>query len=126
MKLALHNHYWEYAEFGGRPAYHYFQNWVPEVEFEIDTYWAANFGARDPAKEVARVSERTPLIHTKDGPLKQNEPMVALGTGRMDIAGVIQAADGDVLEWCIVELDACATDMSSAIRKSHDYLAALS
>ena len=38
----------------GRPGYHYLQDAVPEVEFEIDTYWAANFGNNDPAAELSR------------------------------------------------------------------------
>ena len=35
---------------------------------------------------------------------------------------VISAADPDTVEWLVVELDACATDMMTAIRESYDYL----
>ena len=28
----------------------------------------------------------------------------------------------DRVEWLVVELDACATDMMTAVEKSHDYL----
>ena len=122
ISLALHNHWWEFALLDGRPAYHWFQDWVPGVEFELDTYWAANFGTCDPAAELARVRARTPLLHLKDGPLAKGEPMVALGQGRQDLPAILAAADPDVLEWGIVELDACATDMLTAVRDSYDYL----
>ena len=122
IELFLHNHWWEFLIVEGRPAYHHFQEMVPDVLFEIDTYWAANFGACNPAEEVARVRARTPLLHIKDGPLVKGEPNVAVGAGRMDIPGVIKAADSDVLEWLIVELDACGTDMMSAVQESYRYL----
>lgn len=122
VSLALHNHWWEFNVLDGQPAYHLFQKLVPDVEFELDTYWAANFGACDPAKELSRIRSRTPLLHLKDGPLIKGEPMVALGQGRQDLKRILAAADPDVLEWGIVELDACATDMLTAVTESHTWL----
>lgn len=122
ITLALHNHWWEYELVDGRPAYHYLQELVPSIEFEIDVYWAANFGSRDPAQEVERVRDRTPLLHVKDGPLVRDAAMVAVGTGRLNIPDIVGAADGDVLQWLIVELDYCDTDMLEAIRQSFGYL----
>ena len=88
----------------------------------MDTYWAANFGAVDAAAEVAHVRDRAPLLHIKDGPLERNEAHVAVGDGKMDIAATIAAADPNVLEWIVVELDACDTDMMTAVAKSYDFL----
>lgn len=122
--LFLHNHWWEFNRLGDRPAYHTLAELCPRVQFEIDTYWAANFGACDPAAEVARVRNRTPLLHIKDGPLEPKKAHVAVGSGKMDIPGVIHAADPKVLEWLIVELDACDTDMMEAIATSYAYLTA--
>jgi sugar phosphate isomerase/epimerase len=122
IELFLHNHWWEFAEIDGRIAYHTFADLCPRVSFEIDTYWAANFGACNPAVEVARLRSRVPLLHIKDGPLQPKKAHVAVGSGRMDIAAVIGAADPKVLEWLIVELDACDTDMMQAIEQSYRYL----
>ena len=122
LDLFLHNHYWEFETVDGRPAYHTFQELVPDVQFEIDTYWAANFGACDPAEEVSRMKQRTPLLHIKDGPLQKGQANVVLGEGAMDIPGVIAAADPDMLEWLIVEFDACESDMMTAVRDSYRYL----
>jgi len=122
LTLALHNHWWEFREIEGRLAYDVLMELSPGLQCEIDTYWAANFGAVDPAEQVAKYKARTPLLHVKDGPLVQGEPHVALGAGKMDIPAVIQAADPEVLEWLVVELDECATDMAQAVAESYAYL----
>jgi sugar phosphate isomerase/epimerase len=120
--LALHNHWWEFQTIEGQPAYHHLQALVPDLRFELDTYWAANFGAVDPVAELSRIRDKTPLLHIKDGPLEPKQPMVAVGSGRMDVGRVIAAAAEDVLEWLIVELDACATDMMTAVHESFEFL----
>lgn len=122
LDLAIHNHWWEFAEIAGRPALHHLEEMVPDLQFELDTYWAANFGACDPASELRRINRRAPLLHIKDGPLEPKQPHVAVGSGKMNIPALVAAADEDVLEWLIVELDACATDMLTAVRASFDYL----
>jgi sugar phosphate isomerase/epimerase len=121
-RLFLHNHYWEFVDIDGRPGYHYLQDAVPDVEFEIDTYWAANFGNNDPAVEISRVAKRMPLIHVKDGPLEQGKSHVAVGDGKMNIPALFDAVDPDVFEWAVVELDQCDTDMLTAVAKSYKYL----
>ena len=120
--LFLHNHWWEFAIVEGELGFRRLARLCPGVQFEVDTYWAANFGAVDVGAEVARVRERVPLLHVKDGPLERDAAHVAVGDGRMDIAGVIAAADPAVLEWVIVELDACDTDMMTAVERSYRYL----
>ena len=122
ITLCLHNHWWEYNKIDGQIGYHYLQNQVSEVEFEIDTYWAANFGQCDPAEEIRRVNSRTPLIHVKDGPLTKDHANVAVGDGTMDIPALFDAADQDVLEWAVVELDKCDGDMFAAVAQSYNFL----
>ncbi len=122
ITLTLHNHWWEYELIDGAPAYHQLQDALPQVTFEIDTYWAANFGACNPAAEVDRVALRTPLLHIKDGPLARGEPNVPLGSGKIDIPSILKIADRRTLEWLVVEFDSCATDMLTAVKKSYQYL----
>ena len=122
IELALHNHWWEFELIDGEPGYHHFQRLAPDVLFELDTYWAANFGKCDPAAEVARVRSRTPLLHIKDGPLIKDAANVVLGTGVINIPEVIAAAEPDTLEWLVVEFDKCDTDMMAAVRQSYEYL----
>ena len=122
LELAIHNHWWEFKLMDGRPAMHHLTEMVPDLRYELDTYWAANFGACDPAAELSRIADKAPLLHIKDGPLEKKEPMVAVGQGKVDVQSVINAADPNTVEWLVVELDACATDMMTAVRESYEYL----
>ncbi|MDL5055362.1 sugar phosphate isomerase/epimerase [Oscillatoria laete-virens NRMC-F 0139] len=122
LKLFIHNHQWEFCEVDGALAYDHFISLVPDLLFEIDAYWASNFGKNDPAKQILKFRSRMPLLHIKDGFLLENQSNVPLGSGKMDIPRVIAAADPDVLEWIIVEFDHCDTDMFSAVEKSYHYL----
>ena len=122
ITLFLHNHWWEFEKISGRIAYDIFAELCPSAKFEIDTYWAANFGANDPAEQVACFKERALYLHIKDGPLVKDEPHVAVGQGKMDMAAVIAAADPAILRWLVVELANCGTDMVTAVEESYNYL----
>lgn len=124
IDLFLHNHWWEFERVAGKLGFQHIAERCPDVLFEVDTYWAANFGAVDVAAQVKSVRQRAPLLHIKDGPLVAGAAHVAVGDGEMDIASVLAAASPDVLEWVIVELDACDTDMMTAVERSYRYLTA--
>jgi len=122
LTLFLHNHWWEFEKIGDRLKYDVFAELAPRVCFELDTYWAANFGAVDPAAVLKRHARRTPLLHIKDGPLVKDKPMVAVGRGKMSFRPILSAADPAVLRWLVVELDSCATDTLQALKESYDWL----
>ena len=123
LSLGYHNHWFEFQRVEGRPAHQHLRGCLsPEVFFEIDAYWAQTAGA-DPAAILRDLGPRVPLIHLKDGPAVQGQPMLALGQGVMDIPGLLRACAGHA-EWLIVELDECATDMFEAVRLSYQYLIA--
>jgi hypothetical protein len=50
----------------------------------------------------------------------KEDPMTALGAGRMPVAEILAAAPS--AEWHIVELDHCATDMMEAVGASMTWL----
>jgi sugar phosphate isomerase/epimerase len=123
LTLFLHNHTSEFEKIDGRIAYDIFAELCPKAAFEIDVYWACNFGANDPAEQVAKFKKRTPLLHIKDGPLTRDSALLAVGSsGKIDFPSVVKAADEKVLRWLIVELDRCDTDMFEALEKSYKYL----
>ena len=122
ITLCYHNHAHEMVLLDGRPALEILFESAKKVSPEIDTYWAANFGAVNVVELVKKFAKRTPLLHIKDGPLTRGQPMTAVGSGKMDIPAVINAADPKALKWLVVELDACATDMLTAVRESYNYL----
>ena len=122
LKLFMHNHAWEYKMLEGRLAIDHFLDICPDVLFELDLYWAANFGANDTPALVRRFADRIPLLHVKDAPLLEDEPNVALGEGEMDLPACIQEANTDRLEALVFEMDHCATDLLEAAKKSFEYL----
>lgn len=130
IRLYLHNHAWEFDRFdagdgqGPRWGHAILAERCPRVWFEIDTYWAANFGTEDPAAAVRHFAHRALFLHIKDGSLVKDQPHVAVGSGKINVPAVVAAANGRVTRALIVELDACGTDMLTAVRQSRDYLVA--
>jgi sugar phosphate isomerase/epimerase len=121
MQFGIHNHWWEYLQVGERYAYEVMLDLLdPAILFEIDTYWVQAAGL-DPADIVRQMGARAPLLHIKDGSTDRQDPMTAIGEGAMDFPRIVEAA-GDHVQWMIVELDRCATDMLEAVEKSYRYL----
>ena len=91
------------------------------VLLEVDTYWAA-VGGQDVPALLGRLGDRVRYLHVKDGPVTRDDPMTAVGAGRMPVAEILAA--GTAAEWHVVELDQCATDMMTAVGESLAWLAA--
>lgn len=121
LEFGIHNHWWEFETVGGQIPEDILLAEAPGVFAEIDVYWAA-CGGQAPAAAVARLKDRAPLLHIKDGPIEPRQPHTAVGAGKLDMPAIIQAGDPNVLEWLIVELDSCATDMMEAVEESYKYL----
>lgn len=120
LRLAIHNHWWEYQLVEGRYPYQVMLELLdPGIELEIDTYWVQTGGV-DPVAAIRESGKRATLLHIKDGPATTTEPMQALGTGAINIPALLKAAAH--AEWLIVELDRCATDMAEAVAQSVKYL----
>ena len=121
LRFGVHNHWWEFHKVDGRLAYDILMEEAPDLHSELDIYWVA-FGGADPVDIVRRYKSRIPVLHVKDGPLEPDKPHTAVGKGKVPVPAVINAADPSVLEWLIVELDSCGTDMMEAVRDSYTYL----
>ncbi len=121
MSFGFHNHWWEFRSFEGKYAYDILMAEAPNVFSELDVYWTA-FAKADPVKVVAKYKSRIPLLHLKDGTLQEGVPMTAVGSGVVPIPEIVNAADPESLEWLIVELDECASDMFEAVEQSYKYL----
>ena len=121
MAFGIHNHWWEFLKIGDQYVYQVMlKHLAPNVFFELDTYWVRTAGA-DPVAVIRELGARVPLLHIKDGPCKQGEPMTAVGAGIMDFHAIAEAGK-KTAEWMIVELDTCATDMLAAVKQSYEYL----
>jgi sugar phosphate isomerase/epimerase len=121
LEMGYHNHWWEFALVNGRYGYNWFFELCPDVFSELDVYWCCNFNTVDVPAVVKAHRNNIKLLHIKDGPLVQDQPHTAVGAGKMNIPAVVKAA-GKETQWLVVELDACATDMTQAVRESFAYL----
>jgi sugar phosphate isomerase/epimerase len=137
LRFGYHNHAFEMSPVAGRTGLEALADALdPAVLLEVDTYWAAVGGAtvspggtpppNPPGEGVAallgRLGDRVRYLHVKDGPVTKDDPMTAVGAGRMPIAEILAACPS--AEWHVVELDRCATDVLTAVRDSLAWLAA--
>lgn len=124
LRFAIHNHWWEYQPLEGKLAVdHMLEMMDKDVLLELDTYWIKTAG-QDPAERVRMMGSRSPFLHIKDGPAKQNVPQTAIGEGVMDFTA-IRKAGGANTEWWIMEADEVAGDALEAVRKSQQAMAEL-
>jgi len=102
ITLCYHPHGYEFGPYEGGTLFDYLaKNTNPEyLSFEMDIMWAFHGGA-DPAKLLYKYKNRWKLMHLKDirkgiandltgGTSQLND--VALGTGQLDIPGILKAA----------------------------------
>ncbi len=140
ITLSIHNHAWEFEKIDGRLKQDILVELCPDVQFELDTYWAANYGANDAAGMVRRFAKRCPLLHIKDGPMVPpdmainpetgklepspgaNAALLPVGSGKNDIKGIVAAMDPAVTQWIVIEQDNSDTDMFECVEKSYRYL----
>ena len=105
IRLGYHNHAFEFAPLEAGTVWQVLlAELPPEVELELDVYWAA-VGGRDPVAEIRATTGRVRLLHMKDrapGPEPHDAPA---GEGTLDFPGIVQAARAAAVEWYIVEQD---------------------
>jgi sugar phosphate isomerase/epimerase len=120
LRFGYHNHAFELAMVGGRTGLEALADALdPAVLLEVDTYWAA-VGGQDVPALLGRLGDRVRYLHVKDGPVTKDDPMTAVGGGRMPVAEILAACPS--AEWHVVELDRCATDVLTAVRDSLGWL----
>ena len=88
----------------------------------MDIYYVRNFGKVDAPPIVKKWARRIPVMHIKDGPLVQGPNQAAVGAGKMDVVSCLKAANPDVLQWAVVDLESCDGDMMAALAQSYRYL----
>ena len=105
IRLGYHNHAFEFEPLDGTTIWDVLLAEVPpEVEIELDVYWAA-VGGRDPIAEIQAAAGRVHLLHMKDrsaGPEPHDAPV---GEGTLPFTEIIEAARAAGVEWYVVEQD---------------------
>ena len=134
IQLAYHNHAFEYKPMeGGKSGYQVFiEEFVPEMQFEVDVFWV-QVGGADPVKQIQQLKGRVSQLHLKD--LKKGfatpnfakvpkDAFEEIGDGQVDIEAVIEAATGVGVAHCHVEQDQSPNALESIV-KSFNQLKAM-
>ena len=113
LTLSYHTHGYEFVDYNGGTLFDYMmENTDPEyVSYEMDIFWV-HFGGGDPVALLRKYPDRFKMLHVKDMQkgiekdhtgLTDPEHDVTLGTGQVDIEGVIRAAKDIGIEHYFIE-----------------------
>ncbi len=116
ITLAYHAHGYEFRPYDGGTLFDYMAKNADHFAFEMDVYWVKH-GGEDPLALLNRYPDKFVLLHLKDmqhGVKGNNtghedvETNVVLGTGQVDIAGVVKRAkELGVVKYMFIE-DECS------------------
>jgi sugar phosphate isomerase/epimerase len=116
LRLAYHNHAWEFAEVGGgRTGYDILlaETDPALVDFELDLYWAVHAG-RDPIQLFQRHPGRFTMWHVKDMRDPQGaKEMVPVGQGVIPFRAIFAQSERSGMRHFFVEHDNAASTVGS-------------
>lgn len=124
ITLLYHNHDFELERLSdGRTALEtIFDNTSSEnVKAEFDVYWLTKAG-HNPIEWMNQYKSRTPLVHLKDMTKDEEKFFAELGTGGVDIEGILKLGEAVDVKWWIVEQDASRRSLLESIEMSMQYL----
>ena len=124
IALGYHNHDFEFKPLDGTTVWEaLLAGLPPEVELELDVYWAA-VGGRDPVTDIGAIADRVRLLHMKDRAVGSPPHDAPVGEGSLPFPAIIEAARAAGVEWYIVEQDEPAEPLAN-IATSLRYLESL-
>jgi len=125
LKLAYHNHDFEFKPWGDTTGYEILLKETDKklVHFELDLYWAVRSG-NDPAKLFAANPGRFPMWHVKDMDKANNKINTEVGSGTIDFKAIFKSAKVAGLKHAIMEQENFSLDPYVSIKQSADYIKA--
>ncbi|MEX0885252.1 MAG: sugar phosphate isomerase/epimerase [Phycisphaeraceae bacterium] len=74
------------------------------IEFELDLFWVAKAG-QDPFKWMRKLAGRLPTVHVKDMTRAPENTFAEVGTGVLDLRGMVAEAAQHGVRYLVVEQD---------------------
>jgi len=105
ISLGYHNHSFEFEPLDGSTVWAVLTAELPpEVDLELDVYWAAVAG-RDPVAEIRATSGRVRLLHMKDRAPGVEPRDAPPGEGTLPFPAIVEAGRAAGVDWYVVEQD---------------------
>jgi sugar phosphate isomerase/epimerase len=124
IRLGYHNHDFEFAPLDGTTVWDILlAELPPDVELELDVYWAS-VGGRDPVAEIRATAGRVRLLHMKDREAGSEPRDAPPGDGTLPFPSIVEAGREAGVEWYIVEQDE-PRDPLADIARGRTYLETL-
>lgn len=129
--LAYHAHGYEFRPYKNGTLFDYMMQNAKYFTFEMDVFWVQH-GGEDPLALMKKYPSKVTLLHLKDMAkgVKGNdtghedvETNVVLGTGQIDIAGVVAEAKKLGIEYMFIEDESSRVEQQ--VPKSLEYLKSL-
>lgn len=123
IKLAYHNHAFEFEKFDGLTGYDILLNNTDEnlVTFEMDIYWVVRAGI-DPISLFNKYPGRFKLWHVKDMNKENAELNTEIGNGSIDYKEIFKYAEKSGVEHYILEQENFEIPNFSSLNKSYNYI----
>jgi sugar phosphate isomerase/epimerase len=127
IRFAYHHHSHEFLRLNASDRRTLFdmmiEESIPELCFELDTYWLVNAGV-NPVKYIKKCAGRVPVAHLKDKAMGQGQNTIyaAVGEGNLDWDDILPAFEQAGTEWYCIEQDVCPRDPFDCLRSSFQFL----
>ena len=128
LTLAYHPHGYEFRPYKNGTLFDYMAENATDFKFELDVFWAYHGGA-DPLALMKKYPSQFVLLHLKDLEKgingnntghAEDDTNVVLGTGQIDIAGVVAEAKKLGIEFMFIEDE--SSNVVSQVPLSLEYL----
>jgi len=124
MKLAYHNHNFEFKDWGGgKTGYDILLTQTDPrlVNFEMDIYWVSKAGV-DPIKLIQANPGRFRMWHVKDMDSTPDKSFTEVGTGVINYKEIFKYKKASGMEHFFIEQDQIRIDHFDSIAKSLEYV----
>jgi sugar phosphate isomerase/epimerase len=123
MKLAYHNHDFEFKDWGGETGFDVFTKETDSslVNFEMDIYWVTKAG-KNPADLIAKYPGRIKMWHVKDMDSSPEKFFTEVGSGVIDYKSIFKLKKESGMEFFFVEQDQTRIPVFDSITKSFTYI----
>ncbi|UOF88730.1 sugar phosphate isomerase/epimerase [Fodinisporobacter ferrooxydans] len=126
LKFAYHNHAFEFVKFNEQYALDALYQWtdLQFVQAELDVYWI-EYAGESAVEYIKKYANRTELLHVKDMTNDDERFFAEVGSGCLNIPGILETAQASNILWYLVEQDVSRRNPLESVEMSYRYLSGI-